>query len=512
MKRWTVSPLLVDGSIPEEVRREVVDTTDDDRMAVIVELNLQAGIPPDGVVQRFTDLFQDTAGSGWQERKPYEVAPGYQRCLLTSQEISELLRADHQHRDPEGRRAIFRIWPDYVLRPQIDYSCSTIKVDAASRAYAASGTDIVWAVLDTGIDGSHPHFSDGTLTDPRVKGLHADFTWLVRREAEPKQLDQDAALRDGDGHGTHVAGIIAGRTPDGYQPWIAELRAASGDDRLTESDWPTWKRRQLDPRRRLAGMAPDARLVSLKVFDSSNGHARTTSSTVIAALRSVRQLNTSGRNPQIHGVNLSFGCRWLPEDYAAGQSPLCQELDLLVGTGVVAVVSAGNAGSASGSATEAGEPDLHGVLASITEPGHADQVITVGSTHRDRPHTYGVSYTSAKGPTLDGRPKPDLVAPGERITSAATGRLRDKVPILHDPDEATSSEQHVAYYVEESGTSMAAPHVSGAIAAFLSIRREFIGQPEEVKRLFCEAAVPLGRDRFFQGHGLVDLMGVLSKV
>ena len=51
---------------------------------------------------------------------------------------------------------------------------------------------------------------------------------------------------------------------------------------------------------------------------------------------------------------------------------------------------------------------------SITDPGNADHVITVGSTHRRDPHLYGVSYFSARGPTGDGRRKPDLLAPGKR--------------------------------------------------------------------------------------------------
>ena len=68
----------------------------------------------------------------------------------------------------------------------------------------------------------------------------------------------------------------------------------------------------------------------------------------------------------------------------------------------------------------------------------------------------------------------------------------------------------IARYVEDSGTSMAAPHVSGAIAAFLSVRDEYIGQPDEVKRLFMANATSLGRHEFFQGAGLIDLMRVLS--
>ena len=66
--------------------------------------------------------------------------------------------------------------------------------------------------------------------------------------------------------------------------------------------------------------------------------------------------------------------------------------------------------------------------------------------------------------------------------------------------------------MESSGTSMAAPHVSGVIAAFLSIRREFIGRPERVKHIFTSTATDLGRVRDFQGHGLVDAMRAIQSV
>jgi subtilisin family serine protease len=119
-----------------------------------------------------------------------------------------------------------------------------------------------------------------------------------------------------------------------------------------------------------------------------------------------------------------------------------------------------------------------------------------------------VSYFSSKGPTGDGRLKPDLVAPGERITSCAAGqRLKDA---LKSADAAEI--ERAAYYVEDSGTSMAAPHVSGAIAAFLSIRREFIGKPHEVKKIFTSTATPLGRERYFEGHGLLDLIRAIQSV
>ena len=118
----------------------------------------------------------------------------------------------------------------------------------------------------------------------------------------------------------------------------------------------------------------------------------------------------------------------------------------------------------------------------INDPGNAERAITVGSTHRDSPHAYGVSYFSSKGPTGDGRRKPDLVAPGERITSCAAGRELDAVV------GRAGARRQAAVYVEDSGTSMAAPHVSGVVAAFLSVRREFIGQPDGVKEIFIESA------------------------
>jgi subtilisin family serine protease len=116
------------------------------------------------------------------------------------------------------------------------------------------------------------------------------------------------------------------------------------------------------------------------------------------------------------------------------------------------------------------------------------------------PHIYGVSYFSSKGPTADGREKPDLVAPGERIVSCRSAKPNDPSP------------KGTARYVEMSGTSQAAPHVSGAIAAFLSIRQEFIGQPERVKEIFKGGATSLGRGAAFQGSGMLDLMRSIQSV
>src|SRR4029079_4270969 len=103
---------------------------------------------------------------------------------------------------------------------------------------------------------------------------------------------------------------------------------------------------------------------------------------------------------------------------------------------------------------------------SITHPGNADGVITVGSTHRFWPHTYGVSFFSSRGPTGDGRIKPDLVAPGERIRATLMG----------------------GGWGDLDGTSMAAPHVSGAAAMLMARYSELIGQPRRIKSILLKTA------------------------
>jgi subtilisin family serine protease len=460
----------------------------DGRHSVLVELRLSAGVTADEIRDQFGHVFQTTFGQEAEHPpEPLEVSSHYMRCLLTQDEIAKLAGQDAA---AEGGRTIYRIWPDFRVRAHIDSSLTTIKSDAAARTYGTSGAGIVWAVIDSGIDEDHPHFAGGTLSDPAVSRLHRDFTGLIAAGGKVPE-DTASALTDPFGHGTHVAGIIAGTAPD--EVLIAANEPASGD-------MPSWAERRLPPGRTLNGMAPKTRLVSLRVLDATG---ETTSSVVIAALARVRAFNAGGRQLVIHGVNLSIGCDWYPDEFAAGQSPLCRELDLLVATGVVAVVSAGNNGA---SPSLTGGDDVSGSLSTITDPGNAIHAITVGSTHRSEPHTYGVTYDSSKGPTLDGRLKPDLIAPGERITSAGTGALIERIELLQKANPG------IARYVEDSGTSMAAPHVSGAIAAFLSVRGEYIGQPEEVKRLFMSNATSLGRHEFFQGAGLIDLMRVLSNV
>jgi serine protease AprX len=463
---------------------------------VIIDPNLDFSGGRQQATQRILHLIANAKHPGDPDpRVRFDTAHPYVFATLTARAIRELALEDSRpspaiepvtgkQRLASGSRAIYRIWEDMVVRAFLTNSAATVKADAARMAFSADGKDIVWAVIDSGIDQTHPHFAQFSNLKLPLPLAHMDFTG-----------ESISPLTDEFGHGTHVAGIVAGVMEVEEHPRaVISVREDSGAIASVI--------RPLSGT--IRGMAPVCKLVSLKVL-GCDGAGK--ASAVIQALAEVQKLNDFGRRIMVHGVNLSLGYPFMPEWFACGQSPLCVEVNRLVKSGVVVVVAAGNSGygsiaAMSGTVTAAGLPQT------INDPGNAENAITVGSTHRDMPHTYGVSYFSSKGPTGDGRSKPDLVAPGERILSCAAGGAKDSASqCLAGPDK------NIAFqYLEDSGTSMAAPHVSGVIAAFLSIRREFIGQPEAVKKLFMDNATDLKRDRTFQGYGLIDLMRAIQAV
>ncbi len=99
---------------------------------------------------------------------------------------------------------------------------------------------------------------------------------------------------------------------------------------------------------------------------------------------------------------------------------------------------------------------------SIGDPANLEEAIAVGSVHKTNPHTYGISYFSSRGPTADGRRKPDVVAPGEKSSRRDT---IGKAPVTANNTmwRICSSRMSV--------TSMATPHVSGFLQpSFLCAR------------------------------------------
>ncbi|MCV0427129.1 MAG: S8 family peptidase, partial [Roseibium sp.] len=278
-------------------------------------------------------------------------------------------------------------------------------------------------------------------------------------------VDHNPDVPDND-HGTHVAGILGA-------DWIEDLDH--------ENKEPLHSRT-----RKLRGVCPDINLIDVRVFRDDG---RTDEFELLAAIQYLRWMNSRAGTMQVHGANLSLSLIHEVRRFACGRTPICDECDEAAAAGMVIVAAAGNRGFEMQEFEEVRSTDSYRSV-SITDPGNANGVITVGATHRKRPHEYGVSYFSSRGPTGDGRLKPDVVAPGEKIYG----------PTPHNRAEY------------KDGTSMAAPHVSGAAAMLMARHTELIAQPERIKRILCETATDLQRERYFQGNGLVDILRALQSV
>ncbi|WP_244930354.1 S8 family serine peptidase [Nocardioides sp. W7] len=362
----------------------------------------------------------------------------------------------------------------------VSTSRRTIKADAASSVFSVDCSSLVWAILDAGVDARHPAFKARGGSGSRVTRT-IDFTQvdivalsqsLQRGESLVKALEPHVRVYGTtpryspprSNHGTHVAGILAGSGPH-------------------------------EAREPVHGICPDINIWDLRVVDAVDGGGAGGvedfgwEDRILLAMQYIQAVNAQDpRHLQVCGANLSLSIPYNPASDACGWTPVCKEARRLVRSGVVVVAAAGNAGFAASAGFRTAGAGYS--ILGITDPGNADDVITVGATHRLEPLRYGASYFSSKGPTADGRHKPDLLAPGENITSAS------------GPNSTASKD----------GTSQAAPHVSGAAAMLLARNPELIGRPELVKQILCTTATDLGRERTFQGAGIVDVLRAMQSV
>ena len=413
-----------------------------------------------------------------------------------------ILKADKAN----GAAQIWQVSLNRKASPALARSVPSVKGDAARTLFRVRCDKINWAVLDSGIDGTHAAFKgkDGKSRvvkafdfssireivsldnqDVQTESFKTRLKTLLAQPLTQKPKAKEAidilkALADDaandrpihwelvekfieikpttpptGGHGTHVAGIIGASAGQGTDSGFAD------------------------------GMCPDINLYDFRVLAKS---LEDTEFAIIAALQYLRYLNDRHSYLSIHGANLSLSIPHDVRNFACGRTPICNECERLVESGVVVVAAAGNLGY---QRFDTKDGSYEGYTAfSITDPGNADGVITVGATHRFKPHTYGVSFFSSRGPTGDGRLKPDLVAPGERIESSLPN----------------------GEWGELDGTSMAAPHVSGAAAMLMARYDELIGEPRRIKRILCKSATDLERERSFQGHGMLDVLRAFQTI
>jgi serine protease AprX len=345
---------------------------------------------------------------------------------------------------------ITRVSMDQKVGLTNDLNYVTLGADIARKNLGLNGHDVVVAVLDSGI-ANHPDVGGRLLTEVEIVGRESGYA-------------------DYFGHGTHLAGIIAGNAHE-------------------SSDGKSF--------RRFYGIAPEAKLVSVRVLGrDGTGYV----SDVIAGIDWVIKYRA---NYKIRVLNISLG-QAIEQSYAT--DPLCIAVEKAWKAGIVVVVSAGNFG-------ELG-------YGTIGSPGNDPYVITVGASNNYLSPSRGddilTTYTS-RGPTaIDHFVKPDLVAPGNRTVSlrALGSTLDSSYPALRVKYSAFNTDPNKANldspYFELSGSSMATAVVSG-MAAIL-IQAEPSITPDTVKARFMKSAEKrLEYDIFSEGAGFANLYAALQE-
>ncbi|HEV3231969.1 MAG TPA: S8 family serine peptidase [Candidatus Dormibacteraeota bacterium] len=321
-------------------------------------------------------------------------------------------------------------------------------IGSAFNVTQITGAQAMWAAGYTG-KGVDVALIDSGVTP--VAGLDGAGKLVNGPDLSVESQAPNLAYLDSFGHGTFMAGLIAGR--DGG----ATAGAYPGDS----ADF--------------LGMAPDAGILSVKVADS---HGATDVSQVIAAIAWVIQHRLdNGLNVRV--LNLSFGTD-STQPYVL--DPLAFAAEKAWQSGIVVVASAGNAGwKTSGLLNPAFDPYLVAVGASDSNGtlATADDTVAAFSNHGD------------------GTRNPDLVAPGRSVQS-----LRDPGSYIDDTYGATGALG--ARFFRGSGTSEATAVVSGAAALLVQQRPN--ATPDQIKAILASTATPLaGQPATAEGHGELNL-------
>src|SRR6266513_1273586 len=339
----------------------------------------------------------------------------------------------------------------------LDYAAESVNAPVAWQQ-GLDGTGVGVAVIDSGV----------TAVGDLYWWIPANQTYGSRVVYSQNFVPGATEASDQYGHGTHVAGIIAGAG------WFS-----------TGSNFShTFK-----------GIAPNANIINLRVLDQ-NGVG--TDSSVIAAIETAISLKSTYN---IRVINLSLG-RQVYESYTL--DPLCQAVEAAWNAGIVVVVAAGNQGRNDSAGTEG--------YGTIAVPGNDPYAITVGAMKTAGTPTRSddtIASYSSKGPTTyDYVVKPDIVAPGNQVIST----LAPNASLLSSPTDVYLSEYSNSTtttekndknnrknststltanaistsYLRLSGTSMATPVVSGA--AVLLLQQNPNLTPDQIKARLMKTA------------------------
>lgn len=288
----------------------------------------------------------------------------------------------------------------------LNYGSPTINAPTAWSA-GYTGTGVTVAVLDTGIDASHPALSGRVVS------------WY-------DTVNGQSTAYDDHGHGTHCAGIVGSH--DSYYK----------------------------------GVAPSCDLMGVKVLDAQGSGY---DSDIIAGIE-------WAVNNGADVISMSLGGRAFT---SPDLDPVCIACVEAWNAGVVVVVAAGNSGPRPRSI------DSPGIEPTIITVAAADDKNTIDWTDDD------IAQFSSRGPTKYGDAKPDVAAPGVAIYSC---------------------EANTGGWVSKSGTSMATPHVAGAVALILEAKPSYT--PDTIKTILMNTANDLGLDYNLQGAGQIDVWAAIT--
>lgn len=327
-----------------------------------------------------------------------------------------------------------------------------------TRRYDGAGVTV--GVMDTGIDNNHPD-----LKDRIVKNLSFEPGWFMDMLEDGVYSDQlveaTGTPTDTGGHGTHVAGTVAGTGVAGM-----------GED--------------------FSGVAPGASIVNLKIAEAHQGPGCNVDVMCdigweMNALVGYEYAIEHRNDPVYPGGIRIINNSWSTAEVDSDVEPITMIVQAAFRKGIVSVFAAGNAGA--------------GADTVALGPNRAEEVITVGATCKTAKYTTTTRCKAGEIASFSSRGRSvDVSAPGVGIWSTSALGIGNSTTLAPPGDsDRQAAANNTVYYVAYSGTSMATPHVSGIVALMLQASPKLT--PGEVERLLIQTSTDKGSKGFDNDFG-----------